>query len=399
MPSKIRAKSLQKSQKSSQKIKKVLKRRQKLKKSPKLETNAVPARPLPSKRGKQPSASGLCKKCASPIPKKKLKLGKEIAPCKKCAGPVPKKRLRPGLVLDTCTKRANQNPNKKQAAGPVLDTCTKRAGPVPNKRLRPGPILAKKKSTGIKLAPCKNHASPKLGTNLASARAAYRKAPKTSQEAPKKVTSQSEASQNGAQIPLPSIENQGVGAVGGPRTRVSKAQGTLASLALKPNLKPGTKLAKKREPKLGTREFKDLQALWYAKLAKTGFQDLEPDNNQDGLLSARGSQSQAKFSTVALQFRELYYRRISNFITHNPKWHAKALYNLVGLLYSEGLSYRKMLPVIKRRIKKSTNIWRVHKIVKLFEVRVLAWNKLSPEGIDFEPDIEPTMVMPPLDKV
>lgn len=231
------------------------------------------------------------------------------------------------------------------------------------------------------VAKSKSSSGGNVGTNLA--RAGLKSQPETAYKAPKNVTSQDETSQIGARFDAPNNENRGVDSLGQPETGVSKSARGLARVKSRRKKRPS-----KPSPILGSSEFKSLQAEWYAKIKADGFQDLERAKDQDGLLSSSGAQPQAKFSEITLQLRAIYYRRLTNFITHNPNWSNDKLANLVASLYIEGISYRKMIPIVKRRLKRTTNVWRIHKIVKALEVRAKTWNVNHPEGLDFTPDIE-----------
>lgn len=159
----------------------------------------------------------------------------------------------------------------------------------------------------------------------------------------------------------------------------------------RPKSSANHKAPKSTTIELGSAAFKALQADWYNRLKAEGFKDLESATDPDGLLSTRGAQPQALFESASQDGRATYYRRLTNFISHNPNWSADKLYNLVGLLYIDGISYRAMLPIIKQRLKLQTNIWRVHKIVALLKERARAWNRTHPEGLDFVSDLSPVL--------
>lgn len=99
-------------------------------------------------------------------------------------------------------------------------------------------------------------------------------------------------------------------------------------------------------------EFIKLQNIWYEKLAKSGFSDLEWLDKNSGKgqnspflrqklqkfkhLSASELSNRAKFFIGALQFSQDY------------KFPSR-LHKYVWQLYSEGISYRDMIPLIRRR--------------------------------------------------
>jgi len=143
------------------------------------------------------------------------------------------------------------------------------------------------------------------------------------------------------------------------------------------------------EPKLGSREAKYLQRQWYDKLKSEGFKDLEtfnPDHGFSDWLNNAGSQAPARIAMAYNTETETYYRRLTNFITHNPNWANDKMYHAIGTMYIVGISYRKMLPKLLA-IGYKTNIWRIHHVIKLLVAKAMPWNKSHPEGLDFDPDI------------
>jgi hypothetical protein len=397
MRRKNHAKYSQKSTQATKKLHKNPKMKQKRLQSPKFETSQDAYQVKQGKHGKHPARSGLC-------------------PCKNETSPK-LETLKPACKVKTSPKFETKPPCKIRAKP---QTQHNKLGKHPSKskpwhdsckvglKSKPGTVLAKE---------------PKRD-------ATWHDSPRT-----KIVTSQDEASQFGAQKSLPSSENRSPATPQGSRLQLARGVKALGKGPKKSKDRLGTNLARrpskvkpakqpktakvkqvlsaamlaghkkssdtqraahlikksKATPKLGSKAFKDLQGEWYAKLKQAGFEDLESlksADGLDGLLSTRGAQPQAKFADAALSGRDLYYRRLTNFITHNPNWSASKLYNLVALLYIEGVSYRKILPQVYKQLKIKSNVWRIHKIVKLLEQRALTWNRSHHEGIDFVSDLE-----------
>lgn len=147
-----------------------------------------------------------------------------------------------------------------------------------------------------------------------------------------------------------------------------------------------TKLSKtdQSQPKTDQQDLKALQKQWYAKLKATGFNDLEkigPDGEPLDLLNTNS------LNRLAANYRpetETYYRRLTNYLTHNPRWAGNnKTRQLVAELYVGGLSYRKISAQL-RATKYKLSIWSVHKIIKLLEAKAKLWNTINPEGLDFE---------------
>lgn len=152
-----------------------------------------------------------------------------------------------------------------------------------------------------------------------------------------------------------------------------------------------TKQSKPAAPpsKLTPQQLRTLQKEWYDKLRATGFTDLESFTEGYGFkpyLNNVGSQAPARIAMAWNTENETYFRRLTNYITHNPNWSGDRMYNLIGQYYIVGTSYRKMLPKLEAEGYR-TNIWRVHHVVKLLVKKATEWNKSHPEGLDFEPDI------------
>lgn len=140
----------------------------------------------------------------------------------------------------------------------------------------------------------------------------------------------------------------------------------------------------------GTTEFAKLQADWHAKLASDGFKDLERFNPQTGealdMLNTMSLKGLAKSYNPAT---ETYFRRITNFATHNPNWGRDYIKNQIMKMHADSVPYRTMV----RRLQESghkLSIFKVFYVVKQLAKAAKTWNKTHPEGLDFEADIEPS---------
>jgi len=146
------------------------------------------------------------------------------------------------------------------------------------------------------------------------------------------------------------------------------------------------KATKKRLIKpMSPQDLKTLQKIWYNKLKDTGFNDLETadyNGNLDGLLNNKGSQALSRIAKAFNREQETYFRRLTNFVTHNPNWAGNKTHNLISRLYINGVSYRKMLPQLGVKL----SVWSVHKVIKRLKSLAVTWNKVNPEGLDFESD-------------
>lgn len=133
----------------------------------------------------------------------------------------------------------------------------------------------------------------------------------------------------------------------------------------------------------------EARRIWYLKLRQSGFRDLEtsglkPWRIHDGPLMGNSLQ------TIARMYQpetELFYRRVTHYLTHNPDPMRDATLNRVCKMFAEGVSYRE----ITRRIRAKggrMNIHKVHHIVRRLLEAVKTWNRTNPNGVDFEADLQ-----------
>jgi hypothetical protein len=129
--------------------------------------------------------------------------------------------------------------------------------------------------------------------------------------------------------------------------------------------------------------------IWYTKLRETGFRDLEtsglkPHKIHEGALMGNS------LSTIAKMYQpetELFYRRITHYLTHvaNPM-HDKIL-NQVCRMFADGVSYREITRIIRAQGGRM-NIHKVHHIVRRLVEQAKTWNRTNPNGVDFQADFE-----------
>lgn len=142
-------------------------------------------------------------------------------------------------------------------------------------------------------------------------------------------------------------------------------------------------------PKSPAQALEEARRIWYLKLRQSGFRDLEtsglkPWRIHDGPLMGNSLQ------TIARMYQpetELFYRRVTHYLTHNPDPMRDATLNKVCKMFGEGISYRE----ITRRIRAKggrMNIHKVHHIVRRLLEAVKTWNKINPNGVDFEVDLQ-----------
>lgn len=146
--------------------------------------------------------------------------------------------------------------------------------------------------------------------------------------------------------------------------------------------------AKQANPLPGTPAFLKLQAKWYKTLADEGFKDLEAVNNRtgDGLPILKGK-SLWSFRTQDVDNTQHYFRRYSCFLVHNPQWTDSAVQRDIAKLHAEGESYRDIRAALQSKHKRGLSDWSIHEVIVYLDERVKRWNRISPKGLDFSPDI------------
>jgi hypothetical protein len=144
------------------------------------------------------------------------------------------------------------------------------------------------------------------------------------------------------------------------------------------------------KPKAAPQDLNALRKTWYAKLKESGFNDLEVYTYKDGmnglLKSTKASRTLTEYAKTK-DLREVYFRRLTNFVTHNPNWARDKTANMIAQLYIQGISYRKMLPKLESANCK-TNIWNISHVVTRLEQAAKVWDRTHPEGRDFQADLE-----------
>lgn len=133
--------------------------------------------------------------------------------------------------------------------------------------------------------------------------------------------------------------------------------------------------------KLDSKEFNKLQAKWYAKLAKEGFEDLEWSDASTGKGQNSGylKKSPPKFDADKAAASELYYALLRNFITHDILRDMQD--RMMLSLHAEGVGYREILEELKQRYKIDYSLTVLHHKLKALQSRAMEWNKTSQNGL------------------
>jgi hypothetical protein len=186
------------------------------------------------------------------------------------------------------------------------------------------------------------------------------------------------------------------------RRRISHAKNvpTRPSAPAPPHVSP-KKLASKRKkararaqkarksltPRLGSREFKALQADWYRRLKDEGFRDLENldskgNDRADYRLHGRSLTQIARLYDSAV---ERHYARLRNFATHCPSFGSN-WDRFVLKRYAEGISYQQICNEYEAETGIRRGKYSVHHSAKRIDAAAIAWNKRDPLGLDWDPD-------------
>lgn len=117
---------------------------------------------------------------------------------------------------------------------------------------------------------------------------------------------------------------------------------------------------------------KEQQELWYKKLQKEGFEDIESDEHH---LKFYTSQFAAKFIPETWQAKARYYQMATNFL-EEYKFNTK-LEQVVWEYHVNAISYRDIAKILKKvRLVKNTNRTTIYKMIKrlkekMFDMYVL----------------------------
>jgi hypothetical protein len=137
----------------------------------------------------------------------------------------------------------------------------------------------------------------------------------------------------------------------------------------------------------------ELQAIWYKKLADTGFKDLETFSKRPGA-AALVNQPLLSGSTYGLGQRANpetlhHYRRVDCWLAYNADLLKPQLRRVLEL-YSGGMPYRAILATLEEEgltRPKRLNLYSLHKTLKTWLLKIKQWNRVEPQGLDFKSDL------------
>lgn len=121
-----------------------------------------------------------------------------------------------------------------------------------------------------------------------------------------------------------------------------------------------------------SKDFKKLQKLWYEKIEKKGFNDIEyTDSNGDGHLRFSDScYFHDNYNEITSEAKEEYYRLAGQFL--NEHEFSSKLEKMIWELHAEGVSLRNITLMLKKRRFKLYKR-KVHEIVQNLAKKMLKY--------------------------
>lgn len=122
------------------------------------------------------------------------------------------------------------------------------------------------------------------------------------------------------------------------------------------------------------KQLKTLQKEWYTKLKKSGFEDIEQDENNlkewESSRYYRGRNNEADFEKVILiqEAKEQYYRMAGHFL-HDHNFES-AVDKFIWEMHSEGVAHRKIVPLLKKFKLKRERHW-VRRVIDRLKAQMM----------------------------
>lgn len=116
---------------------------------------------------------------------------------------------------------------------------------------------------------------------------------------------------------------------------------------------------------------------WYKKLKDEGFNDIEGGQRFSPYFSGK---NKLQTSFHKSKQKELFYRVLTNYLTHNPVKDKKL--RIIAEMYTDGVGSYNITKEIRRRGFASPNsVYWVHYRIKDFVKAAFDWNRTDGEGI------------------
>lgn len=139
-------------------------------------------------------------------------------------------------------------------------------------------------------------------------------------------------------------------------------------------------------PKLGTKAFAELQAKWYKKLERSGFQDIEWADHDTGYGQnsrfLKGDAAAGLGTGNKHRDIEQFYRLVTNYLTHVPIKGTRMQF--MCQLFGDGVTYRAIIKAVKKRFKVKISLYYVFYHMRKFKAAVMEFNKINPDGLLYE---------------
>lgn len=164
---------------------------------------------------------------------------------------------------------------------------------------------------------------------------------------------------------------------------VRQKAGRVGAAKFKENLakKADLDLPTPSKVKHDSKEFRKLQAKWYEKLRKSGFDDLEWTDTKTG----HGQNTSYLKKQIPnnlgerMHATDLYYTMCRNWLTHaGPKLKKD---RMAFELHAEGKGYREILKMIENFDHRKRSLFYLFQRMKPLVKEMLAWNETDPRGV------------------
>lgn len=138
----------------------------------------------------------------------------------------------------------------------------------------------------------------------------------------------------------------------------------------------------KVQPKIGSKDFAALQAKWYAKLADSGFEDIEWSDSKTGFGQGTPYLANSGFGKVYKPETEQYFRLVTNYVTHHElQLEQDRQKRYILQLHQDGVSYRDIVKLYNKRFKKKRSLFFIFYKLRQYRDEIMQWNKTSEHGI------------------
>jgi hypothetical protein len=140
----------------------------------------------------------------------------------------------------------------------------------------------------------------------------------------------------------------------------------------------------KSATKMSKKQFADLQAAWYQKLADSGFKDIEWTDHKTGY----GQNSYVKpenrrvLKPETFTAKQYYYAMADAYLAHNTR--LKGVDRFLFKMHADGATYQEISDAHTIKYNRYMSIYTVYYRIKSIAEKCAAWNKTSKHGCRLE---------------